>query len=81
MINAPGMTSRGKRIAGLCAVIILFLLPKHVECGFPGGRCGHLSAFHQACKSYELEPFGLYLVEAIARQDVGFAYRSGEDCR
>ncbi len=81
MINAPGMTSRGKRIAFLIAIIIAFLLPKHVECGFPDGRCGREGVFHQVCKSYELEPLGVYLLEVVAKQDVGFAYKSGEDCR
>ena len=40
MINAPGMTSRGKRITALIAVILAFLLPMKVPCGYPGGRCG-----------------------------------------
>lgn len=80
MINAPGMTSRGKRIAFLFAVIIAFLLPKHVECGYPGGECGRIGMFHQVCKTYELEPLGLYLIERLANRNVGFAYSQGEDC-
>ena len=81
MISAPGMTSRGKRIAALFAVIIAFLLPKHVECGFPDGRCARDGVFHLVCRSYELEPMGFFVIEQLARRDVGFAYTSGEECR
>jgi hypothetical protein len=80
MINAPGMTTRGKRITALIAVIIAFLLPMHAPCGYPGGECGHHGAFKQVCKEYELEPLGFYLIEKVLERDVGFAYRSGEDC-
>lgn len=81
MISTPGMTSRGKRLAGLFALVVLFMLPKHVECGFPGARCGHMGVFKQVCKAWELEPLGFFLLEKLADRDVGFAYSSGEDCR
>ncbi len=80
MINAPGLTSRGKMIAGVIALIIAFLLPKHVECGYPAGTCGRMGMFKQVCKSYELEPLGFFLLERLFDKDIGFAYRSGEDC-
>ncbi len=80
MINAPGLTSRGKMITGLIALIIAFLLPKQVECGYPGGECGRLAMFRQVCKSYELEPLGFFLLERLLDRDVGFAYTRGEDC-
>jgi hypothetical protein len=80
MINAPGMTSRGKRITALIAVIIAFLLPMHVECGYPGGQCGRIGVFRQVCKDYELEPLGFFLLERLFDRDVGFAYQRGEDC-
>jgi hypothetical protein len=80
MINAPGLTSRGKMITGLIALIIVFLLPKHVECGYPGAECGRHGMFRQICKSYDLEPLGFFLLERLLHQDVGFAYKSGEDC-
>jgi hypothetical protein len=81
MISHPSMTSRGKTIAGFVALIILFLLPKRVECGFPDGRCGHQGMFRQQCKEYELEPLGLYAIELLAHRAVGFAYKRAEDCR
>jgi hypothetical protein len=81
LINRPGMTTRGKRIAALFACIVLFLLPKHVDCGYPDGRCGHPGVLGHFCTEYELEPLGFYLLERIAERDVGFAYSSGETCR
>jgi hypothetical protein len=81
MISHPSMTSRGKRIAGVLALIILFFLPKHVECGYPDGRCGRLGMFRQLCTAYEVEPLGLYAIEKLAHRDVGFAYSTGETCR
>lgn len=80
MINAPGLTSRGKRITAAIAVIIAFLLPKNVECGYPGGECGRIGMFRQVCKYYELEPLGFFLLERLLDRDVGFAYRKGEEC-
>ena len=80
MINAPGLTSRGKRITALIAVIIAFLLPKDVECGYPGGECGRIGMFRQVCKDHDLEPLGFYLIEKLVDRDVGFAYRSREEC-
>jgi len=80
MIFPPGMTSRGKHIAFVVAIVILFFLPKNVECGYPDGQCGHFGMFKQVCKSWELEPLGLYAIEKLAGRNVGFAYSSGEDC-
>jgi hypothetical protein len=80
MINAPGMTSRGRMIAGLIALIVAFLLPMHVPCGYPGGTCGRLNERKVLCKAYEMEPLGFFLLEKLFGRDVGFAYRTGEDC-
>ncbi len=75
------MSSRGKQLAALFALVIIFALPKQVECGYPGGTCEHPASFHRTCKSYEVEPFGFYLIEKLVGDDVGFAYSSGENCR
>jgi hypothetical protein len=75
------MTSRGKRIASLIALIVLFLLPKRVECGYPDAECGHDAILHQYCQYYEVEPLGFWLIEKVAHQNVGFAYSSGETCK
>jgi len=75
------MTSRGKRLAFLFGIVIALAIPKHVECGYPGGKCSHKGTFNRTCTSWELEPFGFYLIEWLAKSDVGFAYSSGDDCR
>jgi hypothetical protein len=73
------MTSSGRQLAFLVAVLIAFALPKRVECGFPGGAC---TVHHgkEVCTSYEVEPWGFYLLENVFSRDIGFAYSSGEDC-
>jgi len=75
------MTTRGKRLGILFAVLVLFGLPKHVDCGFPAASCGHPGVLGQYCRTYELEPLGFYLLEQALGRDVGFAYSSGEACR
>lgn len=78
----PAMTTRGRRIAFAVGALIAFALPKHVECGYPGGTCQHAGRSRgEVCTSYEIEPWGFYLIELVADRDVGFAYSSGDDCR
>lgn len=75
------MTANGRRIAGLIAVVIVFFIPKKVECGYPGAlACSALEGVsRRACTPYEVEPFGFFLLEHLAGDDVGFAY-SRESC-
>ena len=80
MLQHPSMTSRGKRIASVIAIIILFLLPKRVECGYPEAVCGHDAILHQYCRFYEVEPVGFYGLEYLLHRNVGFAYSRGEHC-
>lgn len=81
-VMAPrGMTTRGKRISALFGLIMLFLLPKHVDCGYPDGHCSRAGFLRLVCTPYEVEPFGFFLLEKALRRDVGFAYTSGENCR
>lgn len=81
VISHPSMSSRGKRIALVFALIVLFFLPKHVECGYPDAECGHAAILHQYCKYYEVEPVGFWVIEKLAHRDVAFAYSSGEACK
>ncbi|MGN6110646.1 MAG: hypothetical protein ACTHU0_36425 [Kofleriaceae bacterium] len=78
---ARGMSSSGKRWAALFAVALGFLLPKSVECGWPGGECATDGPFRQVCHTYELEPLGFYLIEKLVERDVGFAYSTSQKCR
>lgn len=80
MMGHPSMSSRGRRLAGLIAIVVVMFLPKQVDCRFPGETCRHPGPLKSVCTSYELEPFGFYLIELVAERDVGFAYSSGDDC-
>ena len=75
------MTTNGKRIAALIAVLCVFLLPKKIECSYPGEYCRHGNARGESCITKELEPFGFYLIEKLVDSDVGFAYSVEEVCR
>ena len=77
----PSMTTRGTRLAFLFAVGIAFLLPKRVECGYPGATCGHAGVWRTICTDFEIEPLGFYVIELAAKRDIGFAYSAGDDCR
>jgi len=80
-VRHPRMTTRGTRIALVFAVLTVFLLPRRVECGYPGATCGHAGKWRTICTNFEIEPLGVYLIEVIAGRDIGFAYSAGEDCR
>jgi hypothetical protein len=73
------MTSSGRRWALLIGALIAFALPKHVECGYPGGECAQLID-HQECATYEVEPWGFSLLERVFKRDIGFAYSHGLAC-
>ena len=77
----PSMTTRGTQIAIVVAIVLAFFLPRHVPCGRPGASCNREGRWHTTCVSYEVEPFGFYLIELVAKRDVGFAYSTGDDCR
>jgi hypothetical protein len=79
-MNHPSMTSRGRRIAAVIAILGVLALPKHVDCGYPGGECKRTNALRRTCTAYELEPFGFFLIESLVGSDIGFAYSSGEKC-
>jgi len=76
----PGMTSRAKQITALIAILAALLLPRRVECGFPGGECLRLNKAGRVCTFSELEPVGFYLIEGLIGQNVGFAYSRSETC-
>jgi hypothetical protein len=75
------MSSRGKQLSVLIAIVLAGFLPKHVECGYPGGECRRDASFRRVCHAYEVEPVAFYLLERLLERDVGFAYSAGEDCR
>jgi hypothetical protein len=73
------MSSNGRRIAGLIGVLIAIALPKRVECRYPGATCDRIVE-GRSCRSYEIEPFGFFLLENVFNRNIGFAYSSGDDC-
>jgi hypothetical protein len=73
------MTSSGRRWAFLIGIVIAFMLPKRVECGYPDAHCEY-TAGKELCVTYELEPLGFSLIEMLVHRNVGFAYKSGELC-
>ena len=76
------MSSRGKQIAALIAILIVLFLPKRVRCGYPGAPdCSRPGALWMQCTMSELEPLGLYAIELVVRSDVGFAYSTDDGCR
>jgi len=77
----PGMSSRAKQVTALIAVLLALLLPKHVDCGYPGGECTRAGTFRRHCRAYELEPIGFYMIELLLERDFGFAYSTGETCQ
>jgi len=74
------MTARAKQITALIAICLAGLLPKQVECGFPGGECTRAGSHHRLCRDYEVEPIAFYLVEWVVGRNVGFAYSRGDTC-
>lgn len=64
------MTTTGRRWAFVIGILIAFALPKRIE-----------REHRAACTSYEVRPWGFYLVEQVVDRPVGFTYTSGQDCR
>jgi hypothetical protein len=75
MFNDPRMTSNGRRIAFVVAIVAALALPKRVELGRHPGRLKG-----EACTSYVLEPLGVYGVESVFSTRLGVAYSAGDDC-
>lgn len=78
---ARNMSTRGKQFGVVFALVLVFMLPKRVECGYPGAKCRRPASYGRTCVDKELEPFGFYLLELLFEDDVGFAYSVTEDCR
>jgi hypothetical protein len=74
------MTSRGTRIAFFVAIACVAALPKKQPCSYPGESCAMVVRDKQHCNTFETEPFGVYLIEWIARRDLGVAYSHDFDC-
>jgi len=80
-VRHPSMSTRGTRLAFAFAIAVAFLLPKRVDCRYPGATCGHAGRWRTTCTDFEIEPLGFYVIELVAHRDVGFAYSTGDECR
>ena len=61
-------------------VIVLLALPVKQRCGAPGFTCATgLDAQGYVHYYYEVEPFGVYLIESITGTNIRFYYKSGEE--
>ena len=76
----PSMTTRGTQVAALIGILVVLLLPKRVDCGYPGATCSHPGRWRTICTSYEIEPMAFYWIELYAHRNIGFAYTTGDDC-
>jgi len=74
------MSSNARRFMFLLAVLIVFALPKRVDCGYPGAKCA-VYVGKDVCSYAEIEPYGFYLLESLLGRDVGFAYTRETECR
>jgi hypothetical protein len=75
VFSDPRMTSNGRRIAFVIAILVALGLPKRVELGRHAGP--HKG---ETCTRYALEPLGLYGLESAFSTWFGVAYTSGDDC-
>jgi len=75
MFSDPRMTSNGRRIAFVVALVVAAALPKRVDRGHHAG-----SWKGTTCTSYELVPLAIYGVESALSTRTGVAYTSGDDC-
>jgi hypothetical protein len=75
------MSTRGTHVAFAIAIVLVLLLPRRVDCSYPGATCNHAGKGRTTCTDFEIEPLGFYLIELVVKRDVGFAYQSGADCR
>ena len=80
MIRGRNMTTAGFRFAWLLGLLIVFFLPKEVDCGYPGHACT-TRQHGETCTYSEVEPFGFYGLESLFHRDIGFAYSTDTDCR
>jgi len=74
------MTSNARRIALLIGFMIAFMLPKRVDCGYPGAEACGAIVDGRSCTPYVVEPWGFFLIELLVHSNVGFAYSHGDSC-
>lgn len=74
------MTTNGRRNAALFGIAIALALPKQVPCEVPGRSCEIYRPHGQICRSVDVEPFGVFLIEWAMGRDLPIAYSQRIDC-
>jgi hypothetical protein len=73
---------RAPLLVGIAVVVVIAILalPIKSRCGAPGVSCATaLDAQGNVHYYYEVEPFGVYILELVTGTNIRFYYESGED--
>lgn len=69
-------------MVGIAAVLVIAVLalPIKVRCGAPGRTCASaVDAHGDVHYYYEVEPFGVFVMESVLGSDIPWFYTSGEE--
>ena len=75
------MTSRGRRLAALFAILLAGALPKDSRCRYPGEDCYPDVRGAQLCDRTETQPLGAWAIEWALGRDLGIAYSVSYACQ
>lgn len=73
---------RAPLVIGICAVLVVAALamPIKQRCGAPGRNCATaVDAHGDVHYYYEVEPFGIVVIEMMTGTDIPLYYTSGEE--
>ena len=79
MIRGPNQTARGMQVTLLIIAILFAILPKRIECHYPGEVC-KITSGRDICTTYDSEPMLFYGLESIFHRNIGFAYSTETEC-
>ena len=66
--------------AAVLAVVAALAMPIKQRCGAPGRTCAStVDAGGEVHYYYEIEPFGVFLIESVVGSDIPLFYTSGEE--
>lgn len=74
------MSTNARRNAALFGIALALALPKQVPCEVPGRSCEVHRAHGQVCRSLDVEPLGVFMIEWVVGRDLPVAYSHRIDC-
>jgi len=74
------MTTSARRNAALFGLAIALALPKQVPCEVPGRSCEIHRPYGQICRSVDVEPLGVFMIEWVPGRALPVAYSQRIDC-